>query len=159
MTLKTFITNNKLVIASCKQINQNPNNPNWRDATHWEIVIRYGERIPYNKDRKDVAFKKDTYINFINDEQMVTYFSMGSGHNGKKPNLDEILDSLASDSNSVDSESMDSWIENMGYSTEGMKEIRKAEHLYKVCQAQAEQLKKFLHIHAYEDLLWKVDRL
>lgn len=157
MTIEQFTKQNKIVLDVLR-IEENPNNPDWSEADHYQVTLRYGELEHYADDRTR------HYMHYLNNKKMVTYFSKGIGHRdasgkGKKPTVDEVLDCLASDSSSIENESMDDWIDLMGYSTEGIKAIRKAEKTYKICVEQAQKLKEFLGAEQYNELLWNIERL
>lgn len=83
-------------------------------------------------------------------------FSMGQGHNGKAPKAADVLDCLASDAASVaNARNFEDWCAEYGYDIDS----RKAERTYNVCLEQADKLKAFLGIEAFEQLLWNTERL
>lgn len=108
----------------------NPNMPS-REMDHWKVTVRAGRK------------------------QMTTYFSQGFGHNGKEPNVYDVLDCLASDASGAD-ESFEGFCSNFGYDTDS----RKAEKIYKACKHSGERLKKFLGDDAFQTLVYGgVERL
>ncbi len=81
-------------------------------------------------------------------------FSMGSGLS-RAPELADVLDCMASDSSGVENaKSFEDWCAEYGYDTDS----RKAERTFKICEREAENLKRFLGESAYQTLLWKTDR-
>jgi hypothetical protein len=91
-----------------------------------------------------------------NGHTMGLYFSMGSAHAGKYPELTEVLDCLASDAVSYEQAgAFEDWAEDFGYSSDS----RAAEKIYRVVRRQAQQLKRLLGLAAYEQLLYSVERL
>ena len=74
-------------------------------------------------------------------KSMTVYFSKGSGHNGAAPTLDEVLETLASDSAGVDNaRDFEDWCSEYGYDTDS----RKAERTYKAIEKQAIALRNLL---------------
>jgi len=132
--MKNFIKRNLIRIKKCERVEKNPNNPDWKDADHWRVVLSIGK-------------KGDC-------RQMTTYFSMGYGHKGKEPKAEDILDCLASDSSGVNQDFED-WAADLGYDSDS----RKAERTYRVCIEQARKLELFLNYEQYEELLYDTERL
>ena len=64
-----------------------------------------------------------------NKKKMSLAYSMGSGHKGREPRLDEVLECLASDVNCVDS-TFANFCNELGYNQDS----RKAERIYKACK-------------------------
>lgn len=117
---------------TCEWTDSNPNmEDSDRSMDHWKCRIRRGRR------------------------SMTLVFSMGSGHYGSEPTLDQVLDCLASDSASVEQADFEEWCSELGYDPDS----RKAERTYNVCKAQADKLKSLLGELAYEQLLYKTERL
>lgn len=86
--------------------------------------------------------------------KFVTPFSCGSGHNGKAPELPDVLDCMASDSATVENaRGFEDWAGELGYETDS----RAHEKIYKAVQRQRDKLKAFLG-DEYETLLWHVER-
>ena len=77
-----------------------------------------------------------------------TTFRMGTGHNGKAPDLENVLTCLASDARDADEEFED-WSGNLGYDTDS----RKAEATWKECQAIRQRLAEFFGATAFEAFL------
>lgn len=114
-TIQEFLKKYPMSI-SCKQIDQRPDNNEWKDADHWKCVLR----------------------NKATGKQMTFYYSKGYGHHGKEPNLCEVVSSMASDSDASE-ENFEDWCSNLGYDTDS----RRAERIYKLCK---EQTKKFIRV-------------
>jgi hypothetical protein len=82
-------------------------------------------------------------------------FSMGMGHSGKQPHVNDVLDCLASDASSYDNaQGFEDWAADFGLDPDS----RKAERTYKAVQVSAAKLKRFLGDEAYETLLYKTER-
>lgn len=87
--------------------------------------------------------------------ELTTYFSMGSALTGR-PDVAEVLDSLASDAASVaDVTQFEDWAQDIGYDPDS----RKAERTYNAIIDQAARLEKFLGSRPYEELLHETERL
>ena len=83
------------------------------------------------------------------------YFSQGSAHT-ENPTLADVLDCLASDAGGYENaRSFDDWAAEYGYDTDS----RKAEKTFRAIKRQAEQLKRTIGAEAYEELLYKTERL
>lgn len=85
---------------------------------------------------------------------MTILFSMGKGHNGAEPTAADVLDCLASDASSVDTNSFEDWCADLGYDVDS----RKAERTYRECKRQAEKLSHFLGGQLMTTLLYHVTR-
>lgn len=120
------------ITATATQVNSNPNMlDDFAGADHWRVTLRR----PGNR-------------------KMTVYFSMGSAHNGKEPEVADVLDSLASDASGIENaRSFEDWCGEYGYDTDS----RKAHRTYTICKREAERLQKFLDA-GYERLLWNVER-
>ena len=108
---------------------ENPNGPDWTDATHYKVVLRCEGR------------------------QLTTYFSMGYAHTNE-PSAADVLDCLASDSSAM-GESFEDWCRDLGESPDS----RKAERTYNICRKQAEGLKRLLGKERFEALVYETERL
>jgi hypothetical protein len=83
-------------------------------------------------------------------------FSMGQGHHGQAPKAEDVLNCLASDAAGVaNARNFEDWCSEYGYDTDS----RKAERTYNTIIEQADQLKAFLGLEAFEKLLWNTERL
>ena len=73
-----------------------------------------------------------------------------------QPDISTVLDCLVSDSSGYDnSRCFEDWAGDYGYDTDS----RKAETLYQQIREQRNRLENFLGREAYQDLLYKVERL
>ena len=130
-TLRHFIeTNGIKAVVDYADSNPNMANDEWsRTARHFKVVLRCQGR------------------------QLTTHFSQGSAHT-QEPTAADVLDCLASDSAGIENaRSFEDWCGEYGYDTDS----RKAERIFKVCERQAESLKRLLN-GQYETLLWNVER-
>lgn len=82
------------------------------------------------------------------------YFSQGSAHT-EDPTLADVLDCLASDASGYDGQTFENWASDYGYDTDS----RKAEKTFRAIKRQSEQLRRTIGQDAYEELLYKVERL
>lgn len=116
------------ITARSRRANGNPNIDDMgAGASHWRVTL---ERP--------------------NGNALTVPYSMGSAHRGE-PELTDVLDALASDSAGYENASaFEAWAEEYGYSTDS----RKAERTFRAVQSQAENLRVFLGVEAYEALLW-----
>jgi hypothetical protein len=89
-------------------------------------------------------------------KRMTVYFSMGSGHHGKAPEVADVLDCIASDSAGIENaQSFEDWASDYGYDTDS----RKAHRTFKVIERQAQRLEKFIGADEYQALLFDTERL
>lgn len=129
--MKKFIADNKISMT-CGWTDSNPNMDESSNMDNWKCIIKSARK------------------------QFTVYFSMGYGHYGKQPKIEDVLDCLASDASGFENEDgFESWASGYGYSTDS----RKAERIYKTIESQAKRLKKFLGETQYNRLLWETERL
>jgi hypothetical protein len=103
------------ITLTAQPIDHNPNMP---DPTmdHWRVRLRR------------------------EGKRMTLAFSKGSGHYGAEPNIEELLDCIASDAWLVESSgTFEDFCAETGYDTDS----RKAYRSYKQCVAQANRAKEF----------------
>lgn len=135
LTWKDQIINLGLEMTDHYQVIANPNfnDANAAQMTHWKCHLNCAKT----------------------GQNMVVYFSMGSGHNGKPPKLADLLDCLAMDAASVEDTSFEDWAADLGYDADS----RKAERTYLTCQNEAAKLLRFLGPDAYKSALYDTERL
>lgn len=125
MTLRDFVDKYNIVINN-ERTDANPNVPDWHDADHWKVTLKRGEK------------------------EMVIYFSKGYGHQGKEPDIEEVLECLMMDAiEIINSSNFEEWAENLGFDPDS----RKAERIYKLTKQQTKKLKTFLGKRAFNELL------
>lgn len=123
MNTTEFCKINKVTMtAEYASINPNMVNEKWQ-ANHYKVTLRYQGR------------------------QYTTYFSQGLGIAGS-PEVDSVLDCLASDAQGVDGATFENWASDYGYDTDSCK----AEKIFKACQREAVNLRRLLGAK-YTDLL------
>lgn len=130
-TLKDFIAEHGIT-AFVRGAETNPNMLDKWDANHYKVTLRNraGRRL-------------------------TVPFSMGRARSDE-PDAALVLDTLASDSASVDSaDDFEEWCSELGFDTDS----RNAERSYKVTLRQAEKLQNFLGPDAYTALLYQTDRI
>jgi hypothetical protein len=71
------------------------------------------------------------------------YF-MGYGHKGRAPELVEFMDNMISDADLVAYDSLEGFMENMGYDTDSISQTAKAKRVYRSCERVAARLEEFL---------------
>ena len=119
------------ITASSEMVDENPNMMDGDRMDHYKVRLRSraGKRL-------------------------TVFFSMGIAL-CREPTAADVLDCLASDSSSIENaRSFEDWASELGYDADSWK----AEHTFKVCERQAEKLKKFLGEEAYSQLLWHTER-
>lgn len=129
MTLQEFIEANQVTMT----VTPTDHNVNMEDTTmdHWAYVLRCGPR------------------------RMSGTFSMGSGHAGNEPELDDVLDCLASDAAGYENcPTFEEWASDYGYDTDS----RKAEKIFHAVKRESKSLSHLLG-DAYPTLLWDIERL
>jgi hypothetical protein len=140
LSIEQFVKNNKIRIQSCERTRQNPNNTDWKDADHWKCVLVCGKR----------------------NTQLTVHYSMGYGHNGRKPNVCEMLSSLASDANSSDM-SFSEFCREFGYEEYDEDDYgryvknKKVEKIYKACVKSEKDLKRLLGNEQFDILLYNTE--
>lgn len=132
MTYDEFIAKNGLSM-DCRRASSNPNMKDGESMDHWACNI---------------------YV--ANGDLWPVPFSMGHGHNGKAPELADVLDCLASDASGWENaQDFEQWAYEYGYDPDS----RTAERIYNTVEAQVDDMKVFLGETAYEALLWDTERL
>jgi hypothetical protein len=130
-TITEFVKENKLTM----KVTPADSNPNMEvdlkyPMDHWKCVLRFDGR------------------------RMTITFSMGSGHHGKEPEINDVLYCLASDANTVENaRSFEDWCGDLGFDTDS----RRAEKLWKASEKEAAKLEGLLGRELYEDLLWNCE--
>lgn len=131
-TLSEFISEHKLKIFF-ERADSNPAMAanGGRDMDHWKVKITSGRK------------------------QYTVTFSKGFGHNGRPPELSEVLDCLASDAATIENaRTFEEWAGELGYDADS----RSAEKTYNEVQKQAARLKAFLGADDYRALLFETER-
>jgi hypothetical protein len=127
-TYKQFVRENRIRIQN-KWVDQNPNNPDWKDAYHYKTVLRRGNK------------------------QLTIYFSTGYGWSSE-PEAQDVLSCLVSDSYGLD-QPFEDWASDLGYDPDS----RKAEKIFNTCKKQTEKLKRFLGEKLFEEIRNDVEPL
>lgn len=115
------------ITASSEQVDVNINNPDWKDANHYKVVLKY---------RKDNGFK-----------QYTTYFSMGYALKGR-PTAEDVLNCLSQDVRGL-ADSFEEWADEYGYDSDS----RSAEKMYRAINKQAQDIENWLPENAYKQFL------
>lgn len=74
-------------------------------------------------------------------------YRMGTGHAGRPPSVKTVVDSLVSDADLGEENSLEDFCGELGYDEDS----RKAEKVYKACQGVAHRLRQFLGEERYEE--------
>lgn len=135
LTLAQFISRAGIT-AMVEPTDRNPNvddSDDWaRRADHWRVTLRRGR------------------------QRLTVYFSKGSGLNGEPATAEEVLNSLALDSASIENaRTFEEWATELGYGPDS----RKAERIYRLCARQSNKLLRFLGVDLFETLLWHTENL
>ena len=131
--MTAFLADTRITMTA-SQVDDNPNmdDESRQSMDHWRCVFHLGRK------------------------RMAIFFSMGRGHNGREPELGDVLDCLASDAASVDNaDTFDAWAAEYGYDTDS----RRHERTYKTCVRQRDRLRAFLGEDQYQRLLWNTARM
>lgn len=133
--MEHFIQRNGIT-AKIKRVDRNPNmdDEGGHMTDHWHVVMslmRHGKVHRFS-----------------------VYFSQGSGFQGKAPEVDDVLDCVASDTCGYDAaRGFEDWCDDYGYDS------CKAEKTYKVIGSQLKRLKTWLGDEAANYLMYEVERL
>ena len=120
------------ITATAEWTDRNPN-MDVEDMDHWKVTLR----------RKNPR------------RQMTVYFSMGYGHNGSEPTVEDVIDCLASDASGYDNaRGFEDWAGDYGYDADS----RKAERIYRAVERDAARLHRFLGVD-YDRVLYDTERL
>ena len=133
MTLQSFINETGIVLTA-QPTDHNPHMTSSDAMDHWKVKL-VGKRL--------------------GNATMRLYFSMGAGHNGAAPTVENVLDCLASDASGFDnSTSFEDWCAEYGYSEDS----RTALKTFKTVERQAGRLRRFLG-EEYFNVLLNAERL
>lgn len=114
---------------TCRPTDENPHMP-YGNMDHWLVRL---ERPDAGEGTRD----------------MELVYSMGSGHNGREPTLDEVLECLQMDADSVaHSPGFEEWAEECGFDTDS----RAAERTWRAVMSQAE---RFVALVAGLPVTWR----
>lgn len=87
--------------------------------------------------------------------QFSVFYSMGSAHK-TAPTLADVLDSLASDASSVEGQSFEDWVADMGWSADSIRALV----TFETIKRQSIALRRTINSNAaYQELLDDVERL
>lgn len=114
MTLKQLVNRHNIRVESV-MVDSNPNNPDWQDADHWKVTLRFGRR------------------------RLTTPFSMGRAH-AREPQAIDVLECLLLDAGSAD-QPFEDWASDLGFDIDS----RKAERAYRIVQRQTKRLQQLLN--------------
>ena len=128
MNIQRFACRHRITVMS-EWACENPHMENSQEMDNWRVTLK--------RSRK----------------RMILYFSKGSGHGGAEPQVEEVLDCLASDA--MVPEDFEEFCMEIGYDEDS----RRAERIHKQCLAQTEQLRDFLGNDVLEELLYATERL
>lgn len=119
------------VKLTCEAWHENPHMDDSAGMHHWRCRLHCGE------------------------SSMSLYYSMGWALAGKRPELADVLDCLASDAATIENApTFEQWAEELGYDMDS----RKEERTFITCRDQAGLLRVVLGDGAYEDLLYNTER-
>jgi len=137
-SLADLITEAQITLTA-ERVDRNPNMPDSANMDHWKVALQRRERTGkrYNARKDGTAIVA----------RMTVYFSMGYGHHGAEPEVQDVLDCLLSDSDVLDREFED-WASDLGYDSDS----RKAERIYKACLKSSGKLKAFLGEELFEQM-------
>jgi len=135
MNIQEFIEKENITLQSVKWVSLNPLMTGSLSMDNWRVVIK----SPYAR--------------------IMVHFSMGKAFNGREPELEDVLDCLASDASCLDScDDIADFIIDFGY-TGNAQAIRDAKKTWKAIQRIAKRLQRLLTPEAYQTLLYEVERL
>lgn len=109
----------------------------------FKITTTRIENRHYNDDMADMDAWRVRVTN-PRGEVFQRQFFMGYGHGGKAPELVDFMDCMISDADLVAYDSLEGFMENMGYDTDSISQTAKAKRVYKSCERVAARLEVFL---------------
>jgi hypothetical protein len=103
-------------------------------------------RIDNNHTNDDMANMDAWRITVTNPrgERFQRQFFMGYGHRGKAPELLDFMECMISDAECVEYDSLEGFMENMGYDTDSISATAKAKRVYRACERIGKRLEVFL---------------
>jgi hypothetical protein len=117
------------------------------------MTCRWTATNPHMQDSRDMDHHRCTLV--CGRKRMTVTFSMGRGHHGKPPTVEDVLSTLAMDASSYENNpNFESWAEEYGYNADS-RSVRKT---FNQVKKQAAALKKLVG-SAYEDLLFHTESL
>lgn len=133
--IRDFVDAYDITISSVS-VADNPTMENKGDrwyqaADHWKCVLKNPE----------------------NGEKFTTYFSMGSGNNGREPDVYDVLSAVSSSASSY-GYTLEEFADDFGYDIDDPTERRRINKIYKAVQKEGEKLKKFLTDEQYQWLVY-----
>ena len=151
VSIEQFCKDNRIVMNAFR-VDSNPNMGDSARMDHWKVkLVRTFEGSASYTSRETGHSSKRTYT-----KAFTTFFSMGYGHHGAEPGVQDVLDCLASDASGIDNvRSFEDWCSEYGYDTDS----RKAEKTFKACEHSAKRLKAFLGADLFAQLLYSTERL
>lgn len=133
-TLEAFIATHGITAAFIEPADDNPQMTDDQDMDHWRVTL-------YCEERRT---------------NLIVPFSMGKGHNGAQPTVEEVLDCMASDAQGFEEvQTFEEWADNYGYDSDS----RKAKATFDNIERQSAELRSFLGEDAYQNLLFEVSAL
>lgn len=136
-TIQDFVRENRITMTA-ERAAANPNMTDGAAMDHWRV--KFTRRNDGGERSGLVAAK------------MTTYFSMGYGHNGAAPTVEDVLDCLASDATCSDS--FEDFCLEYGYDSDS----RKAEKTWKACIKSRDRLQQFLGGDLFTALVYDTER-
>ncbi len=102
-----------------------------------------------NDDMVDMDAWRVTVTNPRGQRFQRQYF-MGYGHGGKAPELVDFMDTMISDADLVEYDSLESFAADMGYDTDSISGMAKAKRIYNACERIRLRLEDFLTLEERE---------
>lgn len=132
-SLQSFIDKHGLTIWS-EKAPDNPDMEGGEDMDHWLVRLFHTDK---------------------GNDWMQIHYSMGKGHEGKAPELPDVLDCLASDSSGYENaRTVQEWLAEFGYGADSHRGFL----TFRSVEKQAVRLQEWLGHDLYEELLWHTER-
>lgn len=120
------------------------------ESDSWSVTIHKGTREQYDPNHTSILLQYRT----VYTAPMTVTYRMGIGHKGKKPTLEDVIDSLRSDAECVEGMDPFEFMSELGFDNP-----RKTRTVYNACLKIRDDLKQLLGESGYRDLLDNVERL
>ena len=120
------------------------------------MTCRHAATNPHVQDSRDMDHHRCTLV--CGKRRMTITFSMGRGHHGKAPTVEDVLSTLAMGATYYEGNDFASWASEFGVDMHDPAEVRRHRKIFNTTKKQTAALKKLVG-SAYEELLYETEQL